>query len=60
MGVDVTAIRDARVFDGERVWPRASVLIRDGLIAGVGEELALDAGQVAEEVDGGAGRCCQA
>jgi imidazolonepropionase-like amidohydrolase len=29
-------IKDARVFDGERVIPRASVLIRAGRIAGVG------------------------
>jgi imidazolonepropionase-like amidohydrolase len=46
-------IRGARVFDGERLLPRASVLVRDGLIAAVGEEVVAPPG--AEEIDG-AGR----
>jgi imidazolonepropionase-like amidohydrolase len=33
------AIRDARVFDGERVLPRATVLVRDGRIAAVGPDV---------------------
>ncbi len=38
-------VRDAQLFDGERVWQRADVLVRDGLIAEVAESL-----QVAESV----------
>lgn len=33
------AIRDVRVFDGEKVLDRATVLVRDGKIAGVGPDL---------------------
>ena len=44
----VFAIRDARVFDGDKVWPRATVLVRDGMIEAVGETVAIpnDAGIV--------------
>ncbi|WP_161786135.1 CIA30 family protein [Lysobacter antibioticus] len=38
------AIRQVRVFDGERVLPSATVLVRDGLIAEVGAGLAVPAG----------------
>jgi hypothetical protein len=37
-------VRGARVFDGERVLPSASVLVRDGRIAAVGEEVAIPQG----------------
>ncbi len=47
---DVLAIRGARVFDGERVLPRATVLVRDGVIAAVGADVAVPAG--ARVVDG--------
>ncbi len=30
-------VKNARVFDGERVWPRATVVVRDGRIASIGE-----------------------
>ena len=46
-------IKDARVFDGEWVHERASVLVRDGRIAGIGETLEAPAGV---EVVDGAGR----
>jgi imidazolonepropionase-like amidohydrolase len=49
----VFVVRGARVFDGERLLPGASVLVRDGLIAAVGADVAAPAG--AEEIDG-AGR----
>jgi imidazolonepropionase-like amidohydrolase len=49
----VLAIRDARVFDGERVLPRATVVVRDGLIAAVAADAAVPAD--AEAIDG-AGR----
>ncbi len=32
-------VRDVRVFDGEKTWPRASVHVRDGLIVAIGETL---------------------
>lgn len=38
------AIRQVRVFDGERVLPSATVLVRDGLIAEVGAGVAVPAG----------------
>jgi len=44
------AIRDVRVFDGERVWPKATVLLRDGLIQAIGEGIAIPDG--AEIIDG--------
>lgn len=47
---EVTVIRDARVFDGERVWPKASVVMRDGLIAAFGETIEVPAG--AKVIDG--------
>jgi imidazolonepropionase-like amidohydrolase len=44
------AVIDARVFDGDRVMTRATVLVRDGRIEAVGPEIALPAG--IERVDG--------
>ncbi len=38
------AIRDARVFDGQRVLPRATVLVKDATIIGVGTDLAIPPG----------------
>jgi imidazolonepropionase-like amidohydrolase len=38
------AIRDVRVFDGERVLDKATVVVRDGTIAGVGADLKIPAG----------------
>jgi imidazolonepropionase-like amidohydrolase len=46
----IFVVRNARVFDGDRVLPRASVLVRDGRIAAVGPEIETPLG--AEEVDG--------
>jgi prolyl oligopeptidase len=46
-------IRDVRVFDGERVLERATVVVRDGRIAAVGTGLPVPA---ADEVVDGAGR----
>jgi imidazolonepropionase-like amidohydrolase len=46
-------IRDVRVFDGERVLERATVVVRDGRIAAVGAGLPVPA---ADEVVDGAGR----
>jgi imidazolonepropionase-like amidohydrolase len=37
-------IADARVFDGERTWPRASVQVADGRIEAIDESLPLPAG----------------
>lgn len=37
-------IRGARVFDGERTWPRADVLVQGGQIAAIAESLAVPAG----------------
>jgi len=47
------AIRDVRVFDGARVLPRATILVRDGRIAAVGEQVLVPAGTTVVE---GAGR----
>src|SRR5205814_3819450 len=47
---DATVIRGARLFDGERVLARGSVLIRGGRIAAVAAELAVPAG--AEVIEG--------
>ena len=44
------AIRDVRVFDGERVIERANVIVRDGLIAAVAADAPIDAGH--DVVDG--------
>ena len=38
------AVRDVRVFDGERVLPSANVVVRDGLIVAVGATAAIPAG----------------
>lgn len=48
-----TAIVDARIFDGDNVLPRATVLIENGLIAAVGADLAVPAGTAVVD---GAGR----
>jgi imidazolonepropionase-like amidohydrolase len=47
------AFRDVRVFDGERVLPRADVIVRGGRIEAVGPDVAIPAGI---EVVDGAGR----
>ena len=47
------AFKDVRVFDGERVLPRATVVVREGLIAAVGADVVVPPG--AEVIDG-AGR----
>lgn len=47
-----TLIRDARVFDGERVLPTASVLIRDGRIVAVGADLDAPAGATVVDAAG--------
>lgn len=47
---ETLAIRDARVFDGERVHPAVTVLVRDGRIAAVGPAVEVPAG--ADVVDG--------
>lgn len=50
---EVIVIRDVRVFDGEKVWPKATVRIRDGLVESIGAQATLPEGaQVIE----GAGR----
>jgi imidazolonepropionase-like amidohydrolase len=46
-------IRGARVFDGDRLLPGASVLVREGRIAAVGTQVATPPG--AEEIDGAGG-----
>jgi imidazolonepropionase-like amidohydrolase len=46
-------VRDTRVFDGEQVLPRASVLMRDGRVAVIGQGLVAPSG--AEVVDGAGG-----
>jgi imidazolonepropionase-like amidohydrolase len=46
-------VRDARVFDGQEVLSRTSVLVRDGRVAAVGPGLVAPAG--AEVVDGAGG-----
>lgn len=45
-----TLIRDVRVFDGEKIWSRASVLLRDGRIEAVADVVDAPAG--AEIVEG--------
>jgi imidazolonepropionase-like amidohydrolase len=44
------AIRDVRVFDGERTWPRATVVIRQGMIESIGVDARVPDG--ASIVDG--------
>src|SRR5262245_48646815 len=39
LGVQDVLIKNARVFDGERVIPRASVLVRDGKIQQIGTQI---------------------
>ncbi len=46
----LTVIRDARIFDGTTVHPRGSVIVRDGLIAEMGD--AVTAPPDAEVIDG--------
>jgi imidazolonepropionase-like amidohydrolase len=46
------AIRDARVFDGEQVLPKATVLVRDGRIEAVGRDLEIPAGVAIIEAAG--------
>ena len=46
----VTVIRDVRVFDGEKVLPRATVRLRDGKIESVGADLTIPEG--AELIEG--------
>jgi imidazolonepropionase-like amidohydrolase len=46
----VLAFRDVRVFDGERIVPRATVVVRDGVIAAIGPDLSIPAG--ADVIDG--------
>jgi imidazolonepropionase-like amidohydrolase len=42
-------IRDVRVFDGERMWPKATVRIRNGLIEAIGSDATVPSGaQVVE------------
>lgn len=48
-----TLIRGARVFDGEKLWPRADVRLADGRIAAIAESLPPQAGETVVE---GAGR----
>lgn len=49
-GGSAVAVVGARVFDGERVLPRATVVFEDGTITAVGEDVAPPAG--AEVIDG--------
>lgn len=46
----VTVIRDVRVFDGEKTWPKATVRIRDGKIEAIGNDRAVPDG--AEVIEG--------
>lgn len=46
-------VRDVRLFDGERIWPRAAVRVRGGVIEAVAEDLAPKGG---ERVIDGAGK----
>ncbi|RDZ29090.1 amidohydrolase [Lysobacter silvisoli] len=41
---DDVAIRDVRVFDGQRMQPATTVLVRDGRIAAIGPQLQIPAG----------------
>jgi imidazolonepropionase-like amidohydrolase len=43
-------IRNARVFDGQNVLPRATIIVRDGTIAAIGPDVAVPAG--ATVIDG--------
>ena len=47
------AVRDVRVFDGERMIERANVIVRDGLVAELGPDVPIDADLTVVE---GAGR----
>jgi imidazolonepropionase-like amidohydrolase len=46
------AVREVRVFDGERVLPRANVIIEDGRISALGEGIAVPAGLPVIEGEG--------
>lgn len=46
----VTVIRDVRVFDGEKVWQRATVRLRDGKIEAIGSDRTIPEG--ADVVEG--------
>ena len=46
------AVRDVRVFDGERVIERANVIVRDGLIAAIAADAPIDAGMAVVEGKG--------
>lgn len=46
---DTFAVRDVRVFDGEKFLPRATVVVREGLIASVGTDLDLPEGMAVVE-----------
>lgn len=48
----VTAVRNVRVFDGDRMIDRATVVIRDGTIAEVGPDVRVPDGAVVVEGDG--------
>ncbi len=50
-GPEAFVIRGARVFDGERLWPRADVAVRDGRIEAIAESLPAD-GLTVIEADG--------
>lgn len=50
---DDVAIRDVRVFDGQRMLPATTVLVRDGLIAQIGPKVAIPAGVPVVEGRGG-------
>ncbi|UHQ22083.1 CIA30 family protein [Lysobacter sp. 5GHs7-4] len=52
-GGDDVAIRDVRVFDGQRMLPTTTVLVRDGRIAAIGPKLAIPAGVPVVEGAGG-------
>lgn len=50
-GPEAFVIRGARVFDGDRLWPRADVAVRDGRIEAIAESLFVD-GLTVIEADG--------
>ena len=50
LSAQTVLVRNVRVFDGERVWPRTSVLANGGVIRAVGANL--EAPAEAEVVDG--------
>lgn len=50
-GPEAFLIRDARVFDGDKLWPRADVAVRDGRIEAIAESLSAE-GLTVIEADG--------